>query len=205
MAALLEVRKGQAGVRPADLVYVGRGIPAQENFPVVPGDATRCSGMEQDVRGAVGSQRIVEGWLLNELIDLSYIVQKQTTRPFWRDAGAIQIDLLVRLPIRRAQANHIAFVSDHVDELILLEKPLDRRVVLCALFASLNGDGDIVLFAKAKAHQQVRNGIPRPVGADQVYRLQLLQIERLVVIPRGEIRFRTVHKVTDVVQGNAVA
>src|SRR5262249_26019188 len=67
-----------------------------------------------------------------------------------------------------------------------------------------NGDGDIVLFAKAKAHQQVRNGLPRPVGADQVDRLQLLQVERLVVIPRGEIRFCTIREVTDVVQGDAV-
>jgi hypothetical protein len=40
------------------------------------------------------------------------------------DAGTIQIDLFVWLPIRRAQANHIAFVRDHVDELILLKKSL---------------------------------------------------------------------------------
>jgi hypothetical protein len=41
MAALLEVRKGQARIKPTDVVHVGRGVPAQEHLPVVPGDATR--------------------------------------------------------------------------------------------------------------------------------------------------------------------
>src|SRR5262245_12879942 len=152
VTALLEFRKGQAGIEPAYLIRVGRGVPAQENFPVIPRDASRRPGMEQDVGSTVGGQRIVEGRLLYQVIDLPHIVQEQATGLGRRDARAIQIDLLVRLPIRRAQANDVAFVRDHIDQLILLEKSFDRRVVLSTLFAGLNGNGNIVLLAKAKAH-----------------------------------------------------
>jgi len=44
-----------------------------------------------------------------------YIVQAHATGLGRRDARAIQIDLLRRLPVCDAQANHIAFVYDDID------------------------------------------------------------------------------------------
>jgi hypothetical protein len=138
VAALLEVGKGQAGVEPADLVRVGRDVPTQKHHPVIPCNALRRSGMGQDIGGTVDGQRIVEDRLLDQVIDLPYIVQEQETGLGWRDVCVIQIDLLRWPPVRGTQANHIAFVCDDVDEFILLENPLDGRVVLRTFFADLS-------------------------------------------------------------------
>ena len=67
------------------------------------------------------------------------------------------------------------------------------------LYPYLNGDGDVVLPAEAKADHQVGNDLPGPVGADQVDGCQALQGERLIVIERAKIRGCAVREVVDVV------
>src|SRR5215813_13713694 len=144
--------------------------------------------MEQEIGRAVGGQRVVERRMGRGLVDALDVVQEQAPGlPPWQ-AQAIEIYFLLRLPIGGAQANHIAFVGNDVHELILLEKPLDGRVLLGPLFTGLNRNSHVILLPKAKTEKQVGDGVTAPVRTEQVNRIQALQVKRLIIVPWSEIR-----------------
>jgi hypothetical protein len=59
--------------------------------------------------------------------------------------------------------------------------------------------------AEAEADHDVRDGIACPIDRDQVDLIQLLQVERSVILPRHEVLLGAVVEIADVVHGHEIA
>src|SRR5262249_56342143 len=68
------------------------------------------------------------------------IFQETLPRALWRSRGVVKIDILV--PVVCAQADHVALVSDDVDECVLPIEAADSRITLANGLPGLDGKAE---------------------------------------------------------------
>jgi hypothetical protein len=124
--------------------------------------------MGQDHGGAVGRQGVVEAGASPELVDIAHVAEEDAAAVLDRPHHPEEVDVLRRrLSVVCPHADHVALVGRDVEQLVLPEEPRHRRVLLRALLAHLDGDGQMV-FAEAEAQKQVGDGRTHPVHGDEV-------------------------------------
>ena len=122
-----------------------------------------------------------------------------------RHPCAVDVHLLPRLPISGAHADDIAFIRHDIDQFVLAKEATQHRTSFVLLLSHLDGEGDEVIAGKSETGDDMRDGRTSPVHADQVGRLQLVEVERLVVVPRGEFSLGAIVEVADVPDLDEVA
>ena len=130
---------------------------------------------------------------------------KSRRRASARALRPVDVDVLGRvLPVVRAQPDHVALVGHHVEELVLPEEAFQRRIAFAFRLAHLDRNGQMVVAGEAEAHEVMGNRWPHPIGCHDVHRLQLPQVEGLVVIGRAEVGFAPIVEIADVVDGDLI-
>src|SRR5215467_7175923 len=158
--------------------------------------------MRQNAGCAVRRECIVELGFFRQRIYFPNIIQKKPARIGCGGAGAIQINVLRWiLPIVGPEPDQVAFVGDNVKQFVLLEEASDGRITLVLLPACLYGDREEIFPSKPEAQKNVSNRVSHPVRSNYVDGVEVPEIESFVVVARREIGFRSVIKVSDVVNG----
>jgi hypothetical protein len=127
-----------------------------------------------DRRCAVLGQSVVPLRMVGEPIDFIEIVNQQTSRLRRWNADAIQIDLLIA--IVGSQSDQVAFIGDHVVELVLVEEATQRRIGLTFLFARLDRDGKVLAVIEVPARDGMRDLGRSPIRQEQVHAVNAVEI-----------------------------
>src|SRR6266850_1171637 len=162
--------------------------------------------MGQNTSCAVGRERVVKLGLFRERVDLSDIVQKKPAGVIGGGAGPIDVNVLRRiLPIVGPEPDQIPLIGDDVKEFVLLEEAGDRGIALVSLPTCLDGDRYEIFAGKSEAQKNVSNCVSHPVSSNHVDRIELPEVEGLVVVPRREIGLSPVVEVSNVMKRNQIA
>src|SRR5262249_62152527 len=81
-----------------------------------------------DACGAVSRDGVIPARVSAQCVEGMRIFQETLPRALWRSRGGVKIDILV--PVVCAQADHVALVSDDVDECVLPIEAADSRITL---------------------------------------------------------------------------
>ena len=81
-----------------------------------------------DARGAVGRDGVIPARLSAQSIEGVYIFEEALSGAIRRNRQVVKVDVLV--PVVGAQADHVALISDEVDESILAIESADSRISL---------------------------------------------------------------------------
>lgn len=93
--------------------------------------------MEKNARRAVGRECIVEGRPMVQFVDRFLIIEKNPSEILRGTADAVNINVLLGLAIRGADADHVSLIRNHVIELVLSKKTGERRITFIFFFARL--------------------------------------------------------------------
>ena len=88
--------------------------------------------VDQDHGGAVGRRRVVERWVLAELVYLADVLEEQPAGGFLGHRDTVEVDVLRRVSADvGAHADQVALVGDDVDQLVAAENPLEIGRASC--------------------------------------------------------------------------
>src|SRR5213083_1371268 len=114
-----------------------------------------------DARGAVGRDGVIPARLSAQCIEGVYIFEETLAGAVRRNRQVVKVNVLV--PIVRAQADHVALISDEVDEFELPVEPADSRVGLAKLLPRLDGEAERGCVSELEAGDRMRDPGGAPV------------------------------------------
>src|SRR5262245_24635979 len=162
--------------------------------------------MGQNTSCAVGRERVVKLGLFRERIDLSDIIQKKSAHIVGWGAGPIDVNVLGRvLSIVCPEPDQIPLIGYDVKKLVLLEEARDGGIALVSLPACLDGDRYKIFAGKSEAQKNMSDCVSHPVRGDNVDRIELSEIEGLIVVTGREIGLGPVVEVSNVVNRHQIA
>src|SRR5206468_8988038 len=109
-----------------------------EQHPPIPWYPVFAGMLAADARGAVGRDGVIPARLSAQCIEGVYIFEEALAGAVRRNRQVVKVDVLV--PIVRAQADHVALISDEVDECILTIEPADSRISLADGLSRFDGE-----------------------------------------------------------------
>src|SRR5947208_10266797 len=114
-----------------------------------------------DARGAIGRDGVLPTWLCAQCIEGVYIFEEPLARAVQRNRQVVKVDVLV--PVVGAQANHIALISDEVDECILAIESADSRISLADGLSRFDGETERRCVCELETDDRMRNPWRTPV------------------------------------------
>ena len=160
--------------------------------------------MEKNARRAVGRECIVEGRPMVQFVDRFLIIEKNPSEILRGTADAVNINVLLGLAIRGADADHVSLIRNHVIELVLSKKTGERGITFIFFFARLYRDGQVIFAGETEAHHNMRDRLARPINRDDVGGVELVKIIGPSFPSRGEIGFRSIIEVSQIVDCNEI-
>src|SRR5207247_6432149 len=97
-------------------------------YPLIPRYSLFARVLAADVCGAICRDGVIPARLGAQCIEGMHIFEEPLARPGRRSRQVVKIDVLV--PVVGAQADHIALISDEVDECKLAIESADSRITL---------------------------------------------------------------------------
>src|SRR5262249_11813688 len=132
--------------------FVGFAI---EQDPPVPRHAFFAGVLRADARGAVSGDGIIPAWLRAQCVKRTHIFEETLARPVRRSRGVVKVDVLVAVVC--PQADHVALVSDKVDECVLPIEAADRRISLANGLSGLDGKAERWRVSELETHDWMCN------------------------------------------------
>src|SRR6476469_513912 len=105
-----------------------------------------------NARGAIGRDGVIPARLGAQCIERTNIFKEALTRAVQGHRRVITVDVLV--PIIGAQANHVALISDDVDERKLAVQAADSRIALADGLPRLDGEAERRGICKLEANDR---------------------------------------------------
>src|SRR5437763_16747968 len=93
-----------------------------------------------DASSAVGGDGVIPARFVPQSVERMDVFKETFARVRWRNGRPVKIDIL--LAIVCAHADHVALISDDVDEFELAVEAADSRVCLAKLLARLDGKAE---------------------------------------------------------------
>src|SRR5262249_16254978 len=131
------------------------------------------------------------------------IFQETLPRALWRSRGVVKIDILVSVVC--AQADHVALVSDDVDECVLPIEAADSRITLANGLPGLDGKAERRGVSELETYDWMRNPRRTPVINGQVDTSDFGEPHRPAFPSRRVIRVSPVIAVADVMKSKFIA
>src|SRR6185369_8607433 len=97
-------------------------------------------GVSADAGRTVAGEGVVPFRMIFQRVHLWQVIQKNLPDKILRRIDMIQIDLFT--PVIRPKPDQVAFVGNHISQLVLPEKPLYGRVVFTDFLTGFDGEAD---------------------------------------------------------------
>src|SRR5882724_8518442 len=119
-----------------------------------------------DACGAVSRDGVIPPRLRSQCIEGTHIFEEPLASSVRRSREVVKVDVLV--PIVGTQADHVALISDEVDECILTVEAADSGISLADSLSRLDGEAERRRVCELKTNDGVRNPRRSPVIDCQV-------------------------------------
>src|SRR5215470_23980 len=123
-------------------------------------------GIAHDVDRAAVLEQVIELGPLREFVNPLQVDQEEVACPLGGRLDAVEIDLLIA--IVGAHAHEVAFITDNVDQLELLEERRNRREAFAQLWLCFDRDTNRRRVVEAKTHKRVSDRSYAPVRDKEV-------------------------------------
>src|SRR5438093_10828007 len=114
-----------------------------------------------DARGAVGRDGVIPARLSAQSIEGVYIFEEALSGAVRRNRQVVKVDVLV--PVVGAQTDHIALISDEVDECILAIESADSGISLADGLSRFDGEKERRCGCELETGNRMRNPWRTPV------------------------------------------
>src|SRR5215510_14219966 len=124
-------------------------------------------GIAHDVDRAAILEQVIELGPLREFVNPLQVDQEEAACPLGGCLNAVEIDLLIA--VVGANAHDVAFITDDVDQLELLEERRDRREAFAQFRLRFDRDTNWRRVVEDKTHKRVSDRSDAPVRDKEVY------------------------------------
>src|SRR5436190_1495260 len=155
-----------------------------------------------DARGAVGRDGVIPARLGTQCIEGMHIFTETLARSGRRNHRMVKVDVLV--PVVRAQADHVALISDKIDKCKLPVQTADRRVGLPDGLPRLDGKAERRRVCELETDDGMRDPWRTPVVDGEIDARNLREPYGARLPARRVVRVGAIVAVADVVEGEFI-
>ena len=114
---------------------------------------------------------------------------------YLRHAHAVDVNIFLRLAIRRPYPDHVTLVGEDVVKLVLAKKTREARITLALFLARLDRHRQVVLVLEPEADHDVGDCFACPIGGDDIGGIELEQVVGAILPARRKIALAPVVEV----------